>query len=401
MRWLVSILLVVCLAAVGGGAYLLGRHQGEAGEDRASAAAQVADPSESVTPEEIEVDKGLAYLQVGQRNVKALLVDGSTTWLGTSGGLIEFHLDTGEHRVHDNRSGLLSNGVFYVGKPDRRIWVGTYGGGLSILDPQSGTWQNYNIPNGMGDAFVYDVLQSQSGDIWIATWSGVNRIVGGKLDDDQSWELYTVENTQGGLPNDWVYGLAEGKNGEIWLATEGGLARYRDENWAHWNHADGLGAAFETVEDDIEFQSDPARVSDHHARQKQEQGLEDIQVAYNPNYIVSLAVDLEGRVWAGTWGGGLSQFDGETWRTLTVKDGLPANHVFALEIDGQGRVWVGTSRGLAWLFDNRIETFGHGDGLLSHAVFSIGFGDGSGAWAGGFGGATWLPAGVEAIADAQ
>ena len=27
---------------------------------------------------------------------------------------------------------------------------------------------------GLGDAFVYDVMTTRDGDVWIATWSGVN-----------------------------------------------------------------------------------------------------------------------------------------------------------------------------------------------------------------------------------
>ena len=76
-----------------------------------------------------------------------------------------------------------------------------------------------------------------------------------------------IENTGGGLPNDWVYGLAAGKNGEIWMATEGGLARFKDETWTNWTHADGLGAPLELVEEDISLTSDPGETSSHHARQ--------------------------------------------------------------------------------------------------------------------------------------
>ncbi len=178
------------------------------------------------------------------------------------------------------------------------------------------------MPNGLGDAFVYDVLETSDGDIWIATWSGANRILGGKMDEVESWELYTVDNTGGGLPNDWVYGLAEAPDGSIWFATEGGLARYEQGRWRNWDHEDGLGAPYELVEKSIQFRSDPATQSGHHALQKQDQELEHVNVAYNPNYVVGLAIDAGGEVWAGTWGGGLSRFDGETWRTFTIRDGL-------------------------------------------------------------------------------
>ncbi len=331
-------------------------------------------------------------------NVKALLPDGDITWIGTSKGLGKHWTKSGRRMVYDNRSGLLSNGVFYLGKINGEIWVGTYGGGLSVLEPASQRWRNYNIPNGLADAFVYDVLKTQSGDVWIATWSGANRVVKGAIDDIASWSLYTVENTGGGLPNDWVYGLAEGRNGEVWFATEGGLARYHDGSWANWRHKDGLGAAYEKVAADQQFKNDPGQYSSHHARQKVEQGLSEVKVAYNPNYVVSLAVDREGRVWAGTWGGGLSRFDGNVWKTYTVQDGLPGNHVFALQADEAGNVWIGTSRGLAKYDGTAFTRYGHEDGLYSNVVFSLAMREGGSAWIGSYGGVSWFPRGLEAPA---
>ena len=333
---------------------------------------------------------------VGQRNVKSLYVEEGTAWIGTSGGLVRFQPNGNKYTHYDNKSGLLSNGVFYIGRVRGEIWVGTYGGGLSVFDEKNDTWQNYNIPNGMADAFVYDVVEAQNGDIWIATWSGANRILGGRLNDIASWQTYTVENTSGGLPNDWVYGLAEGANGEIWLATEGGLARFVDDRWANWGHEDGLGAPYERVVGDIQFQNDPARFSSHHARQKVEQGLEDVKVAYNPNYVISMLIAPSGEVWAGTWGGGLSRFDGRRWQTYTVADGLPGNHVFALGQDSGGSIWVGTSNGLAKFDGRRFVLYGRADGLYADVVFSIAFGADGSAWIGGTGGLSWFPRGLRA-----
>ncbi len=331
---------------------------------------------------------------VGQRNVKSVLIERDTAWLGTSGGLVRYRTEDNKYTRYDNKSGLLSNGVFYVGRVRGELWVGTYGGGLSIFDAAADAWRNYNIPDGMADAFVYDVLEASNGDIWIATWSGANRILGGRLDDIASWQTYTVENTDGGLPNDWVYGLAEGANGEIWLATEGGLARFIDAKWVNWRHDDGLGASFERVSGDIQFQNDPAQFSSHHARQKAEQGLQDVKVAYNPNYVISLLVTPSGEVWAGTWGGGLSRFDGKRWQTYTVRDGLPGNHVFALDLDSNHRIWVGTSSGLAMFDGANFVHYDRLDGLYSDVVFSIGFGPDGSAWVGGTGGLSWFPRGI-------
>ncbi len=332
---------------------------------------------------------------VGKRNVKALMAGEKVSWIGTSGGLIRYDMVRDKYHTYDNASGLLSNGVFSLAKMGQEIWVGTYGGGLSVLDPTKETWRNYNIPNGMGDAFVYDILRMRNGNIWIATWSGANRVINGKMGDVRQWQLFTVESTGGGLPNDWVYGLAEGANGEVWLATEGGLARYHEDKWSHWTHAEGLGAPYELVKSDMPFKNDPGKHSAHHARQKVEQGLTGVNVAYNPNYVVALEVDNAGEVWVGTWGAGLSRFDGKKWRTYTVADGLPGNHVFSLGKDPNGQIWIGTSRGLARMQNDRFVRYGAAEGLASQVVFSISFDPGGGAWVGGLGRATWFPRGIK------
>ena len=335
----------------------------------------------------------------GTANVKNVLIDGKLTWLGTSGGLIRFDNLTGEQRTYNNKSGLLSNGVFYVGKLDGRIWAGTYGGGLSILDPETQGWTHYNIPDGLGDSFVYGVMRDVRGDIWIATWSGVNQVIGGALQDPSAWRLHTVASTKGGLANDWVYGIASGPDGSVWLATEGGLTRYRDAAWTSWTHADGLGAPWERVAGEDRERRDIPATSLHHQRQRQEQGLERAGPAYNPNYVVSLAVDAEGAVWAGTWGAGLSRFDGATWRSFTMADGLPGNHVFALAISGR-RIWMGTNRGLVSMDRLTFDKFVHAPGLNISSVFAIAIAEGS-AWVAGYGGATWYPRGIDAVLSSK
>ncbi len=333
------------------------------------------------------------HFRVGNKNVKSIYLDGPVVWVGTSGGVVRYDTRDDSFKLFDARNGLLSNGMFYVGRLKGMIAVGTYGGGLSLLDEKTGKWKTYNIPEGLGDAFVYDVLTASNGDIWIATWSGVNRIRGGNLDDRSKWDLFTVENTRGGVPNDWVYGLAEGRNGDIWLATEGGMARFARGKWENWNHAKGLGAPFAKVKDDIAFKNDPGKQSTHHARQKQEMGLQGVDVAYNPNYVVSLEVDSQGTVWAGTWGGGLSRFDGKRWVNYTTADGLPGNHVFMLHKDGSGKLWIGTNNGLTSLLPGSgkfAKALTTADGLFANNVFAMGSSEKGDLWIGSFGGVAHL-----------
>lgn len=357
----------------------------------AAAPAQPAAPSATGTAGAPKgADQDYTHFRVGNKNVKALFAEGSVLWVGTSGGVIRYDTAKDDFRLYDAKSGLLSNGIFHVSRIRGRMAFGTYGGGLSFLDEKTGKWENFNVPEGLGDAFVYDVLQASNGDLWIATWSGVNRVRGGQLRDRSKWSLHTVESTKGGLINDWVYALAEGKDGIIWMATEGGLVRFKDGQWENWNHARGLGAPFEKVKNDIAFKSDPSKVSQHHAKQKAEMGLEGVTVAYNPNYIVALAVDREGAVWAGTWGGGLSRYDGKSWKTWTTAEGLPGNHVSMLRVDASGTLWVGTNNGLAQMRDGRFPVLTTRDGLFANTVFSMAPAAAGGVWVGSFGGVAHL-----------
>lgn len=349
--------------------------------------ARAADSANAAPP----VIEDFTQFQVGSRNVKTMMIEDEVSWIGTSGGLVRFDKQRREYRVFDTSSGLLANGIFAIGRIDGRVAVGTYGGGLSVLHDND-QWRTYNIPEGLADAFVYDFVTLGNGDVWIATWSGANRVRDGRMDDVDSWDMFTVENTDGGLPNNWVYGLHEGPDGALWLATEGGLARYRDGEWKNWQHEDGIGADYEALpESDKKDDTDPASQSRHHATQKRDMGLTNVSGPYNPNYIVSLWVDPDGTVWAGTWGGGLARLRDGTWTNFTTRDGLPANHVFALYRDRESRLWVGTSKGLAlWRGQGEFARYGTEDGLYAESVFSLGQGPGSDFWVGGFGGVSWI-----------
>ena len=393
-----NLILALVVAAIGVGAYLFGVQQGAerppvvdepaaalpAGHPASVATAPAAPPASAA--DAVDPNAHFTHFRVGQSNVKAILPDGNLMWVGTSGGVIRYDLEKDNYRLFDTRSGLLANGIFHLSKLQGRLVVGTYGGGLALMNDDEETWKIYNIPDGLGDGFIYDLLELENGDVWIATWSGANRVRGGDLDDRSMWDLYTVANTSGGLPNDWVYALRAGKDGVVWFATEGGLAKFENDEWQNWDHADGLGAPYELVREQIEFLTDPAQYSEHHARQKVEMGLEGVDIAYNPNYIVALTVDRYGVVWCGTWGGGLARFDGSEWQNFTVADGLPGNHVFMLHEDADGTLWVGTNNGLARRDADGFKVFTTADGLFSNRVFSMHTASDGSYWVGSFGG---------------
>ncbi len=350
---------------------------------------------ESKVSETIPVHPKKKYhkFHTGKNNVKDLLLDDNIAWFGTSGGAVRFDLNNGKSTIFNNKNGLLSNGILFVNKIDGKIWVGTYGGGFSIFDGNK--WKNYNVPDGLADAFVYDIVKMKDGSLWIATWSGANHVVG-DLDDLDSWEIYTVENTKGGLPDDWVYGLVrDDRDDTIWMATEGGLAHFDGKKWKNWNHKDGQGAPYDLVKSDTASKVDQYKGSKHHENLKTKMGLGNTSKSYNPNYIVSLEIDSRGKVWVGTWGAGLSVMEnGKYIRTYTTSDGLAGNHIFMVKEGPHGNIWIGTNKGLSKFNGKAFKNFDVNDGLVNNNVFSIDFGKEASIWVGSYKGIVYIKGGL-------
>jgi len=161
-----------------------------------------------------------------------------------------------------------------------------------------------------------------------------------------------------GLPSNRVNALAEDRQGYLWIATRDGLARYDGVGFRIWRIDDGLG----------------------------------------DNYVWTVHVDAQDRVWAGTRRGGLSMLDAQrttfthythdthpeigvddVWAVMSTPDGavwfgsaesglyrlapdgglrrfvsdpddprsLPSNGVGYLAVESDGSLWVGTKDGVA------------------------------------------------------
>jgi len=126
-----------------------------------------------------------------------------------------------------------------------------------------------------------------------------------------------------GLPQNTIQTLAQGGDGYLWIGTEEGLARFDGVRIRAFDRATHPGMPSQNI-----WTLLPAR---------------------------------DGRVLAGTYGGGLLVFDGHGFKAMGEKQGLPGSSVTDLAEARDGTVFVGTDRGLARLRGGRLEPFGGPD----------------------------------------
>lgn len=316
-------------------------------------------------------------------------------WLGMFGGVIRHDRRTERdfdlYTPASTGGQLLSTGVYAIEVDrDGNKWIGTYGGGLAKFDGNQwttyapygsglttdyrGSWAPYPQGRGLGDLWVYDVAFDRRGRMWVATWKGVSLFDEGcsaarenrRRPDSRSALAtpcgFTTYSVDAGLVDKWVYAIAIDQRDVMWFGTEGGVSSFDGVKWTSYTHADGLG--FDTGE----IVKDPSYAfgNPHHLDPSKQ------AAATNPNYVVSAAVDRDNRKWFGTYGGGVSRFDGRTWTTYSKADGLGGNFVFALAVDHNGLLWAGTDGGASWFDGTRWRTYTTRDGLIDNFVYSIG-----------------------------
>ncbi len=306
--------------------------------------------------------------QVGENvYVRSLAIDQqrNSLWVGTSVGALEIDLVTRNVKQSFTREhGLANEYVFAIGlDPRGHVWFGTNAGGTSTY--KDGDWRTYFPMHGLADYWVYAFAFDREGRAWIGTWDGAS------LYDPQTGKFTTYREE---LINIWVYGVAIDARERIWFGTEGGVSMFDGHSWQSWTHDDGLGAA--NVRN---LPSSPNTGLGTKSRQDLAVTVGSTE-SYNPNYVFAALTDRQARgVWFGTWGGGVSLFDGQdNWTTYTEADGLAGNIVYSIAQQADGTLWFGTNRGVSRFDGSNWTTIRHG--LVGQHVYSIALADDGSAW---------------------
>ncbi|MFK8162130.1 MAG: two-component regulator propeller domain-containing protein [Lewinella sp.] len=332
-------------------------------------------------------------------DVTALFIDKSrVVWVGTSGGGVsKFDPLRKKFYHHKNSSGTFSlsgNTIRAVYQDsEQHVWVGSDGGGLNrsttkLVPHQESVFRHYAVPNRVyaiievnneiehamyfGSASgpglfrknmkvpnapispirevggsVFSLLEDRRGAFWIGTYSnGLFRWVPDK-DEPDGYRKSGVGLTgaKGGvLPNQIIRSIEEDNNGNLWIGTGEGLVLLRAED------------ALKDAPPLTIFKNIPGD-----------------STSLTNDYILPIYAAKDGKIWIGTFGGGLNLFrpptEGERagFKSYGEKEGLTNGVIKAILEDESGHLWISSNNGLTRFNpdEETFENFDVNDGLQS------------------------------------
>ncbi|MEJ7746811.1 MAG: two-component regulator propeller domain-containing protein, partial [Luteimonas sp.] len=249
---------------------------------------------------------------------QALLVEDSTLWVGSRGGIYRIAADGAPQ--FEPLPDAADASVGQLLRAQGRLWAGS-NRGLFFRETSAGggagvAWQRYGggdaaqgdiaLGSVLGTAPVQALYEDRDDNFWVATIGGLARLRAGVVREFVADDGPTAFRS--------VRAIFEDREGSLWLGSQWeGIARV----WNGWTRRYSIN-----------------------------EGLHD-------NVLWSLARGPDGRLWVGT-NDGLAVFVDGRFQKLASGSELPHPNAYTL-LPERDVVWVGTRRGLTQYRDGRLQ----------------------------------------------
>ncbi len=154
-------------------------------------------------------------------------VDGSF-WFGWYEGLVKYNPQTEETIVYKHQAGnnnsISNNEILTICEdpvqPQKYLWVGTQGGGLSRLNLEENSFNNFSVSDGLPNNVIYGVLSSGN-EIWLSTNNGLCRVTTDKYGTPTFRNYDVSDGLQGNEFNTGAY--SKSSSGELFFGGLNGV----------------------------------------------------------------------------------------------------------------------------------------------------------------------------------
>lgn len=324
--------------------------------------------------------------------VNCMLQDSSGfLWFGTQIGLYKYNGYS--LKPYSFNSGLsnkfVSNFITSICEDNsKNIWIGTFGGGLFKLDPQTGEFINFNdsVQNqgGLRDNFIRAICRDASGNLWIGTQNK-----GLACLDPVSGNFTHYENRAdhaGSLSSNTVTSICRDGTGALWIGTTGGGINKFDPQSGVFLHFkmqadlpgsirdDNISSLFIDKADILWIVTGDGRLDkldtvSGEIMDSVFQELEDFRVS-------AVCEDSSGTLWVGTYGNGVRVLDKTSGKFTTHGCSFSQNtpscnyRVISLYGDNSGNLWIGTEGGGMGRINTNLSFISYKSSIDSGISFS-------------------------------
>jgi len=278
----------------------------------------------------------------------------------------------------DSRKGLAADSTCCL-LQDREgsLWIGLYGSGVARWLGYR-QWESWTPAEGLSNRNAWSIYRDRSGTLWVGTDYGLNFLAPGQT----AWQQWTREQ---GLAGNKVRALEGGRDGAMWVGSDpGGVSRLDPRTGAIRRYGVESGLINDRVLSmilDAEgrvwagtrmglYRSAGAGPALRFERQW-------LPATDDSERFYDLALDRQGRVWA-AGSLGLVRYDNGRWTRFTTRDGLRSNYLGYLAEAPDGALWVGyrEAAGISRLLFNQdrllAQHFSREDGLRSDQAIFLG-----------------------------
>ena len=224
----------------------------------------------------------------------------------------------------DHKNSLSYHNVHALCMDGDNLWIGTYTGGVNVLNLQTGTFKVYrsytDIPTSLDGTSSYAIFKDRSDRIWVASMNGIN------LYNREEDNFIRIKNLDA-----MTIDIDQDTKGNLWFSTQGkGLFKFHPEKqiWKNYVHNNTL----------------PNTLAN--------------------NQVNCCLIDSHGEIWAGTMNG-LCKYNIEEDNFETIPLEIPSHNICSI-IEDQHILWLTTTKGLVrYIPGEGCQVFTKSDGLQS------------------------------------
>ncbi len=239
-----------------------------------------------------------------------------------------------------------------------RIWIGTQGNGIIILDTHAGIFRQISLAQGLNSNAIGRMVTDNQGRYWVAEASS-NTSDGVDVIDADSLTIRHISKKEG-LVSDYVTGIARDSSGNIWIGNiQSGVDIFDLRNNSIKNLGISNGLNMNVVSSILidkkkriwlaGFNADISMID------LQNQMI--TQYYKDPNLkkvmVWDMTEDNKGNIWTATYGNGVNGRGvyvidpiKERIKNINLSGGLSSFDVEWITEDGPGQIWIGTTAGL-------------------------------------------------------